>query len=288
MLIMLIWACQEKGRQKQVSPKLLTRETLQERWNLLSPEEKRRFIQASGKSGLDAFADSLKKEYALACLAKKKGLDRLKSVKTRLEEAKNRVLFEELLRREAIHRWVTQADINKYYEQNKQRFFIPEEVKVSHILISPRKNENINNLTKSDRVGEGEAKAQIEKIRKMLDQGASFSELAKKYSEDTTAPNGGLIGWFGRNMMVKTFEEAAFSTKPGHYSDIIRTEYGYHILYVHAKRGGYFLTLQEVQRAVEAELILRHAQELEELRQALERQALQDKGCNPNPFGEGP
>ena len=62
--------------------------------------------------------------------------------------------------------------------------------------------------------------------------GEDFAQVAKEYSEDSTASNGGELGTFGRGQMVSEFENAAFSMKPGEISDIIKTQYGYHIIKV--------------------------------------------------------
>ncbi len=100
---------------------------------------------------------------------------------------------------------------------------IPE-IKVRHILV--------RFVNDSGKVDSAAALKKIEMIKKKLDEGADFAEMAKKYSEDPgTAKKGGDLGYVSRRMMVKPFDEAAFNLKkPGDISDIVKTRYGYHII----------------------------------------------------------
>ena len=77
-----------------------------------------------------------------------------------------------------------------------------------------------------------EAKKKAEEALKKVKSGEDFAQVAKEYSEDSTASNGGELGTFGKGQMVSEFENAAFSMKPGEISDIIKTQYGYHIIKV--------------------------------------------------------
>lgn len=75
-----------------------------------------------------------------------------------------------------------------------------------------------------------DARNRLLDIQRQLESGASFEDLATQYSEDPSKTNGGDLGFFGRNEMVKPFEEAAFSLKPGEVSDIVETIYGFHLI----------------------------------------------------------
>jgi peptidyl-prolyl cis-trans isomerase SurA len=98
-------------------------------------------------------------------------------------------------------------------------------VRASHILITFK-----NDSGKVDTAG---ALARIQDIHNQLLKGADFAELAKKYSEDPgSKQNGGDLGFFERRVMIKEFDEAAFNLKKGQISDIIKTNYGFHILKV--------------------------------------------------------
>jgi parvulin-like peptidyl-prolyl isomerase len=123
---------------------------------------------------------------------------------------------------------ITDADIKKVYDENKKDY---EQVTARHILIafkgSPAAQPGKKELT------EDEAKAKADDIRKQLVGGADFAELAKKESDDTgSGARGGDLGSFGHGQMVPEFEKAAFETKAGEISPVVRTQYGYHIIKV--------------------------------------------------------
>lgn len=111
---------------------------------------------------------------------------------------------------------ISEADMRAYFDQNKETFGVEEQVKASHILV------------------DSEAKAK--EVKEKLAAGGDFAELAKEYSIDTgSAPNGGELGLFPRNTMVKEFEDVAFSLAPGTISEPVKTKYGYHIIKVEEK-----------------------------------------------------
>ena len=84
-----------------------------------------------------------------------------------------------------------------------------------------------------------EAKKKAEEVLKKAKSGEDFAALAKEYSDDPgSAANGGDLGYFGKGVMVKPFEEAAFSLKPGEISGIVESDYGYHIIKVFDKVEG--------------------------------------------------
>jgi peptidyl-prolyl cis-trans isomerase D len=116
-------------------------------------------------------------------------------------------------------------DIDRYYRRNLDKFEVQEQVKASHILISVATDANEETVSKR--------RALAEKLLTQLQQGAEFSSLAKANSDDkASAINGGALGYFGRGAMVTEFEDAAFALRPGQLSDIVRTQYGFHIIKV--------------------------------------------------------
>jgi peptidyl-prolyl cis-trans isomerase D len=119
----------------------------------------------------------------------------------------------------------TDADLRRMYSQNLDSFRTPERVKVRHILLK----------TEGKPASEEPAiKAKGEDLLKQIRGGADFAALAKKNSEDPgSAANGGEYpGWVTRGQTVPEFEKAAFSLKPGQTSDLVKTQYGYHIIQV--------------------------------------------------------
>ncbi len=123
---------------------------------------------------------------------------------------------------------VTEEEITQFYEVNKSQFMQPEQVRASHILIQVPED--------AEEEVAAAARSRIENIKQQLDNGAVFAELAREKSEDSSASRGGDLGYFPRGQMVPTFDKAAFSLSPGQVSDIVRTQFGYHLILLADKR----------------------------------------------------
>ncbi|MBI5334569.1 MAG: peptidylprolyl isomerase [Burkholderiales bacterium] len=145
-------------------------------------------------------------------------------------------------------------DVKAYYEQNAARFASPEERRASHILVKVDSSAT----PQQRQAARAKAESLLEQARKAP---ASFAELARKNSDDVgSAPNGGDLDWFGREAMTKRFEEAAFALKPGQISDVVETEFGYHIIQLTGVRGGERQPFEAVQAQIEDELRTQQAQ----------------------------
>ena len=139
---------------------------------------------------------------------------------------------------------VSRDDLRDYYEQHRAQYSVPEQVKVSHILIkTPLPGPD----GKVDEKGVAEAQHRAEDLLKQLKAGAKLEDLAKKYSEDPgSAKQGGSLGWIGKGQTVPEFEKAAFSLPKGQTSDLVRSSYGFHIIRVDDKQDAHTKTLDEV------------------------------------------
>ena len=149
---------------------------------------------------------------------------------------------------------VTPDDLRAYYDQHRDQYRVPEQVKVSHILIkTPLPGPD----GKVDEKGAAEAQRRAEDLLKQLRNGAKMEDLAKKYSEDPgSAKQGGSLGWIGRGQTVPEFEKVAFSLPKGQISDMVKSSYGFHIIRVDDKQEAHVKTLDEVKSEIEP--ILRH------------------------------
>jgi peptidyl-prolyl cis-trans isomerase C len=140
---------------------------------------------------------------------------------TRRQVLTERIIDEELTSKVEI----TPEMVEKFYEDNPQRFVAPERIRARHILISIPQGA-------PESVKE-EARAKIDELAAKLAEGADFATLAKQESEDqASAANGGDLGFFTRNQMPPAFAAAAFSLEPGQVSDVVETSFGYHLIYV--------------------------------------------------------
>lgn len=158
---------------------------------------------------------------------------------------------------------VSEDDIKKYFEENPAQFETSPEVKARHILVRPESREA------ADREA---ARKEAVKLLDMLNSGADFGELARKNSDDPgTAAKGGDLGWFPRGVMIKEFEDAAFSLNPGEMSGVVETGFGFHIIKVEDKKEAGLKSLNAVKGDIRKILSRRKAQdEAEEVLKALD------------------
>ena len=130
---------------------------------------------------------------------------------------------------------ITQANIKDYYEQSQEQFKIPQKVEARHILIKVAED------AKEEKVNEALKRAQD--IFDLTVKGEDFEQLAKQYSEGPTKDNGGYLGIFDKQSMVKPFADKAFSLGAGEISKPVRTTFGWHLIKVVAKFDASIQTL---------------------------------------------
>jgi peptidyl-prolyl cis-trans isomerase C len=122
---------------------------------------------------------------------------------------------------------VTDDDVKKFYEDNPAQFEKPETVRASHILLGTRDMTTQKELSDDQKAAK---RKQMEDILKRARAGEDFAKLAKEFSEDPGSKDKGGEYTFPRGQMVPEFEAAAFSLKPNQISDIVTTQFGYHII----------------------------------------------------------
>jgi peptidyl-prolyl cis-trans isomerase D len=141
---------------------------------------------------------------------------------------------------------VPPEELRTYYEQNKASFAEPEQRRASHILLTVGEGGSAKDK-------EGARKLAQELLARVRARPDEFAALAKEYSKDPgSAGSGGDLGLFGRNMMVKPFEDAAFRMKAGEISDVIETEFGFHLIRVTEVRGGDVQPFEKVRDQIES------------------------------------
>jgi len=157
---------------------------------------------------------------------------------------------------------ISDAQIQNYYNSHLDQYRTPERVHARHILLAT------SNKSDAEKTA---IKAKAEDLLKQLRAGADFAALAQKNSDDPgSASKGGDLGWVVRGQMVKEFEETTFSLKPKEISNVITTQYGYHIIQVLEKEPARLKTLDEVKADISNTL---RAQTVFDKMQNLEDQA---------------
>jgi len=144
-------------------------------------------------------------------------------------------------------------EIQSYYESNAAKFGEPEQRRASHILIAVKSGASAAEKAKARE----KAERVLAEVRKSPGR---FAELAKKESDDSgSASQGGDLGYFSRGMMVRPFEDAAFRLKPDQISDLVESDFGYHIIKLTGIKSGKMKTLEQARLAIEEELKKQHA-----------------------------
>lgn len=159
---------------------------------------------------------------------------------------------------------VTDEEAKKFYDDNKDKFHREEAVRASHILVGVDQKATAEEKKK--------AKEKAESLLKQLKGGADFAELAKKESSCPSSAQGGDLGFFGKGQMVPEFEKAAFGLKPGEVSDVVETQFGYHIIKLAEKKEAETVPFEEAKERIEQFLTQQKVQQgvgnyVEELRE---------------------
>ncbi|MDD2308586.1 MAG: peptidylprolyl isomerase [Desulfuromonadaceae bacterium] len=175
--------------------------------------------------------------------ASKDGLDKGPEIEEKLQDLKKRLIVESFLKKKVeAESKVSDEDLKKFYEQNKDKFKSGEQIRASHILVKTEK----------------EAKD----ILAQLKSGGNFEELAKKSSVDSSAAKGGDLGWFGKGSMVPVFEKAALALKEGQISEIVKSDFGFHIIKLTGKRAAGIRPFEEVKEQIKGAIMPTKQQEV--------------------------
>jgi peptidyl-prolyl cis-trans isomerase C len=175
--------------------------------------------------------------------ASKDGLDKGPEIEEKLQDLKKRLIVESFLKKKVeAESQVSDADLQKFYEQNKDKFKSGEQMRASHILVKTEK----------------EAKEILAQIK----AGGNFEELAKKNSVDSSSAKGGDLGWFGKGSMVPAFEKAALSLKEGQVSGVVKSDFGFHIIKLTGKRAAGIRPLEEVKDQIKGAIMPTKQQEV--------------------------
>lgn len=172
----------------------------------------------------------------MSAAARKAGMDQTEIFAQRREYLEERALRRAYFA-EAIAGAVTEDAIRAEYDTFVQGFQPTEEVRASHILVETEEEANT--------------------LKAELDGGADFASLAREHSIDPGAANGGDLGFFGRGMMVRPFEEAAFALEQGAISDPVQSQFGWHIIKLEEKRQSAPPAFEQVAPQIQNQLLMR-------------------------------
>lgn len=218
--------------------------------------------QASARgAGRKQFADNLVRVLVLSQEGKRRKLDETPSYKVAQQFQNANMLAGITYEQIGKDAKLDEPTLRKYYEEHKGD---SERVHARHILIRAA-GAPMPVRPGQKELSDAEALAKATEIRKKLEGGADFAQLAKEESDDTTSGmNGGDLGFFGHNQMVPPFEKAAFALKPGELSEPVKTPFGYHIIKVEAKEAKTFEEMRpDIEKRLRPELAQKEMERLQ-------------------------
>ena len=139
---------------------------------------------------------------------------------------------------------ISDAELEEYYRQNFNQYSTPEQRSARHILFKTSEGESEDALSKKYQ--------QAEEVLELARAGEDFAELAKQFSEGPTGPKGGDLGTFSRGRMVKPFDDAAFALSEGEISDVVESQFGFHIIKLKKIEPASTKSLDEVKGSITA------------------------------------
>jgi peptidyl-prolyl cis-trans isomerase SurA len=222
----------DQQRKKQIEAELL--EQMINDNLLLIQAQKDTTIEVTSKEVENAVKEQLEKvksqfssEEAFGDQLKAEGLTENELKKKYREQIKKQMLIDRLISRKLFKVSITTKEVKDFYQTYKDSIpDQPQSVKLSHILLEIKPSQGtLESLKKK-------AEMVLDKAKK----GEDFTSLASKYSDDPTGKSGGDLGFFKKGDMIEKFEKVAFALNPGEISDLVATEFGYHIIKVEEKK----------------------------------------------------
>jgi peptidyl-prolyl cis-trans isomerase C len=240
---------QEQGRKPSETEMASLRESVLDKMiklELLSQESKKAGI-AVNTADIDNELKGYKKGFADdKAFAKALGEAGITEAELRKQIGKNLTIQKFIDTKFKGKAQVTEQEAKDFYNNNQDKFKQPEMAHARHILITAKETE-----PKADK---DRKRAKLVQIKKQLKDGANFADLAKQFSDCPSKERGGDLGFFPRGQMVKPFEQAVFKMMPGDVSDIVETEFGYHLIKLEEKKPAKTVTFDEAKAKITAYL----------------------------------
>ena len=223
-------------------------------YKLLAQEAKARKVSVPDAE-VEARIAEIKKQFPSEDIFMQMLISRKLTVEQMKADARDDMAIGKLIEDEIAAKVAVKPEqVQDFYAKNPDQFKQPERVRASHILISFPEN--------ADAAAKAQVKTKAEAVLKDVKAGKDFAALAKEHSQDPgSAVNGGDLGFFQQGQMVGPFNDAAFSLAPGTTSDLVETQFGYHIIKVAEKQAPKTIPLEEVRPQVEQYLQNRNREE---------------------------
>jgi peptidyl-prolyl cis-trans isomerase C len=224
---------------RQILDNLIDRELLLQRAKSLKMAVPAQQVDTQMQQLLQRFPS--KEAFDQALMAQNLTLDSVK------KDVESQLLRQQLVKKEILDKVnVSAGDVQTFYDKNKDKYVEEEQVRARHILIKVPPE-----VSPTD---EAKLKGKADDALKRAKQGEDFAALATELSDDGSKENGGDLGFFPRGRMVPAFEEVAFTLQPGQMSEVVRSQFGYHIIKVEDRKTGRALAFDEAKSQVKDDL----------------------------------
>jgi peptidyl-prolyl cis-trans isomerase C len=230
-----------------VNGETITAKTLDQMYDHIGPQMRAQYDKAGGKT---AFLDNYVNKRLIVQEALKSGFDKHADVQLDIATARESAIFDDYVRDVVSSELVKDVDVRQYYDQHKADFATPERLHVRHIVV--REMSNGSRAKSKD-----EAKQILEKISAQIDPKAplqmrvnQFGQFARQYSEDAASRSGGDLGFIEKGQLDPDFEAAAWKLPVGKVSNVVQTQYGYHLILVEAKEAAGTQPFDDVKSAI--------------------------------------
>ena len=211
-------------------------------YTLLSQESKTRGVKVEATE-IDAKMGQLKSQFPNQEAFEKALKDRGMTAESLRQDAQVDLSVTKLMDAEvAALPGPSDAEAKDFYDKNQDKFKEEEQVRASHILVKVDE--------KADAATKQKARAEIDSVLKQVKAGGDFAKLAQEHSDDGSASQGGDLNYFGKGAMVPAFDKVAFELKPGQVSDVVETQFGYHIVKVVDRKSGRTVPFEEAQAKI--------------------------------------
>lgn len=232
----------------RVGGEAITEADFQAAFRLLGQQEQMQILMIQG--GKEEFVKRMAESKLLSVKAKRMELDKTPGYLRALDRTKDDLLAREYLAKEgeALQKKlvVAEAGVKTYYDKHPERFKQPDLVSVRHILVSVKQGEDQPGLSDAD------AKKRIAKIQAELKKGAKFEDLARKYTDDPgSKESGGLYADADPSAWVPEFGAAARTQPVGKVGAPVKTQYGYHLVKVEARKPARQVPFEEAKQPAE-------------------------------------
>lgn len=205
-------------------------------------DDMQKVLETLTPEGKERILTEMIEQRLLALEAQERGLDQDQEIKRIIESTVNSLLIDFLIEKEIGRLDLSDDGLRKYYKSNQEAFMTEVRIKAKHIVTATR--------------------YEAEEALKEVKNGRDFSDVASELNIDSSKAKGGDLGWISRGIMVKPFEEALFSLKEGHISDIVKTSFGYHIAKAEKIDKGQLKSFEIVREDIKKRIIDQHISQL--------------------------